>query len=97
MFIINVQNIRDKIFNSRSQQKGATKLKWKSGRENLGDFELTANQIARKICHLQICEMFCVHKPIKLKIFCMLMITHLKLLYSQKDQYVGFDCKNYKH
>ena len=39
-----------KTFNSRSQQrrqqKGSAKLKWMGGRENLGDFELTANQIA---------------------------------------------------
>ena len=55
---------KTKTLNSRNQQRlqqtGATK-KWRSGRENLGDFELTANQIARKICRLQICEIFLVH------------------------------------
>ena len=60
-----------KTFNSpsqqRRQQKGAAKLKWRGGRENLGDFEPTANQISRKICQCSL--------PIKLKMFCMLMIT----------------------
>ena len=57
MFIINVQNIWDKNFqlpkSAASQQKGWTKkveeLPWE-----FSDFELTANQITRKICRLQI-------------------------------------------
>ena len=47
-----------KTFKSQSQQqrqqKRAEKLKWRGGRENQDDFELTDNQIAQKICCLQI-------------------------------------------
>ena len=54
-----------KTFNSRSQrwrqQKGAPKLRWWGSRENQSDFELTANQIARKICRLHICKICRVH------------------------------------
>ena len=64
IIIINVQNIWDKTFNSRSQQRSKQKG-WTKKVEELpwefSDFELTANQIARKICSLQICEIFRVH------------------------------------
>ena len=37
-----------KVYKTKHSTPGAAKLKWRSGHENLGDFQLPANQIACK-------------------------------------------------